>query len=147
MAAVPSVHDLVTPPSTLDASADEALLQALRSRIQLVDDHVVYWRETARMVGWQVDIMFAEFAKATSTHDAIRWVWDVSETEQPKPSVLLHFRRLAEGFAPRVRHLAIRTGTNIGIWLPLRHVLPEAGFTAMTLHRGIETAIARAARV
>ncbi|MEO0605213.1 MAG: hypothetical protein AAF211_27535, partial [Myxococcota bacterium] len=93
-----------------------------------------------------IDERFRRFADLTEPLETFTWVWDVAETNPPAPSALVHFRSRAEPFAHRVEHLAVRTGANVGLWLNLRHLLPQAGFTSVSVHRSIATALERARR-
>ncbi|MEN0064419.1 MAG: hypothetical protein AAGA48_19890 [Myxococcota bacterium] len=141
MASVPSLHDVFPPPEV--SSTD--LLEVLHERIRLHDD-VVCWRVASQLTPLTLDGSLTVVDSLTRSLDRYGWVWDVSETDQPVPSVQLAFRSRGPAFSPRVRHLAVVTGTNVGLWSTLREWLPESGFHSLSVHRILDTAMERARR-
>ncbi len=129
-----------------DKATHPSLERAGAEGLQVVEPGVLYWQEAVELTQRSVDSRFARFAELTRGLDEIGLVWDLGETNPPAPSVLAHFRSRAVEIVPRIRHIAIRTGANVGIWLSLRRLLPEAGFRSISVHRGVGTALDRARR-
>jgi len=119
-------------------------LSTVEDSIQLLPGPVVHWREQAALTHQAIDDQFLHFADLTRELKAFGWIWDVEVLHPPPPEALTRFCHRAATFAARTTHLALRTGSNIGLWLPLRHVLPRAGFGSISVHRNLATAVERA---
>jgi hypothetical protein len=119
--------------------------EELRSRVTLLDDGLLLYRETPVQTPRTIAVMFAQTRILARQRPAVRMVLDLRGVERPGPTARRHLREEFQAFAPRVAHLAIVMDPVNPVLRAMAKVFAHTlGYRSVSFHDQMEEALVHA---
>jgi hypothetical protein len=116
-------------------------IEALRSRVCVLDDRIVLLREIPVQSPFSIGIMSARLQELVEPWDWFDEIVDLREAHRPDAATREALRGMLRMIRPRLRHFHIVVGRNIVIAAMAKLVCYASDIQTITLHSDIPTAL------
>lgn len=125
-----------------DESCTEQEREALRQRVQRLDDDTLFYEEVPVPSPFQVELMFARLRELTVDLPRFYYVVDLRVAERPSAELRELLKQGFHEFKHRIVHASVFTGKNFMLNVAVKFVFNGFGFRSFSVHKTREEAMA-----
>jgi hypothetical protein len=121
--------------------SSEAEREAIKSRVSVIEDRVLYFRSIPQETPFTVDMMFDRLEELSADWDSFYIVRDFSQpmeiNAETRAEVIERFSR----FKHKVRHVALISDVNVFLRVTIRFLAARSSFFRYSVHRAFDEAL------
>ncbi|PHR53869.1 MAG: hypothetical protein COA44_14955 [Arcobacter sp.] len=123
-------------------NSTEEEIEAIRARVYMYSDNIVYWKEVPVMSVWQVQQYQSKMKSLTNNLKHYALLIDLTESKPPNAEIRASLRDVYGPFAEEgLDEAAVFTGKNFLINVAAKFVLGGVGLKKFTVHSKQEDAL------
>ncbi len=125
-----------------DRESTNEEIELLKTRVKILDEDTVYYREVPEMSSFQIDIMFEKVRDLMTCEGGASYlIIDLSETKPPNAALRAHVRTWINSLENDILHMALFTEKNLLITLVAKFVVGAVVEFDTSVHQTKEAAL------
>lgn len=107
--------------------SDQETIEAIKERVYMYNENIVYWYEVPVASVWQVQIFQQKIAELTQNLESFNIIIDLSSARPPSMKVRATIKELFKAFHGKLEKVGVFTEKNILVNLAAKFVLGDLG--------------------